>query len=334
MAKISAILERNKFSATDLPEFENKLFFEGDRAGPYLVRFSVLLFLSTVIAALGVIENSTAAVIGAMIIAPMMTPIVATAAALIMGIAHRAWRSFLTVIAGALGVIIVSAGLGFVGIHVVDITNNPQITARVAPRLIDLLIALASGTAGAVAISRSDIADSLPGVAISISLVPPLCVAGISLSAAHWIDALGALLLFFTNFLSILLAGGTVFALLSLGKAVTEDMSHLNKRRAYRIIIFGLVLIAIPLTIATTKVARDTIAQKNIMNLVSQWVSQNHTDFAIKSVLVSGGKAKIIISGPERPSTIEDLFADIQSDVAQIEKVDFLYVPSIRYVYP
>ena len=190
---MAGIIERNRFSATDLPEFESKLFFEGDRSERYLVRFSILLFLSTVIAAAGVIANSSAAVIGAMIIAPLMTPIVATSAALMMGNAHRAWRSFLLVIAGALGVIIVSAGLGILGIQVVDITNNPQITARVAPRVVDFLVALASGFAGALAICRRDIADSLPGVAISISLVPPLCVVGISLSAAHWMDALGAL---------------------------------------------------------------------------------------------------------------------------------------------
>lgn len=328
------IIERSRFSTTDLPGFESKLFFEGDRSERYLVRFSILLFLSTVIAASGVIVNSSATVIGAMIIAPLMTPIVATTAALMMGNAQRAWRSFLLVIVGALGVIIVSAGLGFIGIHVVDITNNPQITARVAPRLVDLLIALASGIAGAFAICRSDIADSLPGVAISISLVPPLCVVGISLSVAHWMDALGALLLFVTNYLSILLAGGIVFAIIGLGRVVTGDMSHLNKRRVFRIITFGLVLIVIPLTIATTKIARDTIAQARIKNLVSQWMSQYPTDFVIKSVLVSGNEAKIIISGPERPPTIEDLVADIQSDVAQIAKVDLGYVPSIRYVYP
>ena len=111
-------------------------------------------------------------------------------------------------------------------------------------------------------------------------------------------------------------------------------MSHLNKRRVYRIITLGVVLTAIPLTIATIRVARDTIAQAKIRDHVSQWVRQYPTDFVIKSVLVSGNEAKIIISGPERPSTIEDLVADIQSDVAQIAKVDLGYVPSIRYVYP
>ena len=97
---------------------------------------------------------------------------------------------------------------------VISFESNAQITGRVSPRLIDLYAALASGAAGAFAMSREDIADSLPGVAISISLVPPLCVVGIGLSEGQWDASLGALLLFLTNFLSILLAGGGVLALL------------------------------------------------------------------------------------------------------------------------
>jgi len=334
MVSLSTILKNNKFTSADLPEFESKLFFEGDKTQRYLVRFSILLFLSSVIATQGVIEDSTATVIGAMIIAPLMTPIVATTAAIFMGNAQRAWNSFLLVIGGAIGVIIVSAGFGIIAIHIVDFTGNSQIEARVFPRLIDLVIALAAGTAGAFAICRSDIADSIPGVAISIALVPPLCVVGISLSAAQWMDALGAFILFLTNFLSILLAGGSVFALLGLGATATKEMSHLNKRRAYRIITLGVVLISIPLALATTKVARDSLAQAKITEIVNQWVSKYPTDFVIKSVLVSGNKAKIVISGTERPSTIEGLGAEINSKVGQVVKVDLRYVPSSRFLYP
>lgn len=95
MASLSAILRDNRYTPAGIPELESKLFFEGDRSRRYLVRFTVLLFLSTVIAANGVIEDSTATVIGAMIIAPLMTPILATTAALVMGSGPRAWRSVL-----------------------------------------------------------------------------------------------------------------------------------------------------------------------------------------------------------------------------------------------
>ena len=325
MASLSAIFRDNRYTPADIPELESKLFFEGDRSRRYLVRFTVLLFLSTVIAANGVIEDSTATVIGAMIIAPLMTPILATTAALVMGSGPRAWRSVLLVAAGVLGVI---------AVHVVDFKTNSQITGRVSPRVVDLLVALAAGTAGAFATSRDDIADSIPGVAISIALVPPLCVVGISLSGGQWTDAWGALLLFLTNFLSILLAGGAVFALLGLGAAATEGESHLNKRRAYRIIALGVLLVAIPLSMASVRVFRDSIAQTKITNITSQWVGQYGTDIVVRSVLVSGGTVKILIAGPERPPTIDDLGAQIRSEVEHVAKVDLRYVPSQDYQYP
>ena len=133
MAVVSDILRDNRYQPDDIPVLEGKLFFEGDRRRRYLVRFTVLLFLATVIAANGVIEDSTATVIGAMIIAPLMTPILATTAALVMGNGTRAWQSFLLVVAGVLGVIAVSAALGAMAVHVLDFHSNSQITGRVSP---------------------------------------------------------------------------------------------------------------------------------------------------------------------------------------------------------
>ena len=258
MAKLSDVLEVQKFTPADLPDLEGKLFFEGDRAKRHRVQFAFLLFLSTLIAVPGIIADSTATVIGAMLIAPLMVPIVATTAALVMGNAQRVWRSLRLVVAGTFGVIIVSAVLGSLGLHAIDFNTNSQITARVAPRVLDLIVALAAGTAGAYAMSRKEIADSIPGVAISIALVPPLCVVGVALAGGQWADAGGALVLFLTNLLSILLAGGAVFAVLGLGAAVKSDMSREKKRTAYQIVTLGVLLVAIPLTIATVRIGRDS----------------------------------------------------------------------------
>ena len=333
MANLSALLERDKYTPSAVSALENKLFFEGDRWGPALVRFTGLLLLSTVIAAEGVIADSTATVIGAMLIAPLMTPILATTAALVMGNAARAWRSLLLVLAGALGVIAVAALLGAVELHIVDFDGNSQITGRVAPRVLDLVVALAAGTAGAFAISREDIADSIPGVAISIALVPPLCVVGISLSGGQWTDAWGALLLFLTNFLSILLAGGVVFGVYGLAGAVTEGIGRLNKRRAYGVITLGLLLVAVPLAAASANIFRDSIAQTKITQITEQWARQYPTDFVIRSVLVSRGNAKILMTGSEQPTTIEDLGAEIRSEVKQISEIYLRFVPSKNFAY-
>ena len=335
MVSLSKILKDNTFTQADLPEFENELFFEGDRRQRYLVQFAVLLFLATVIAAEGVIEDSTATVIGAMIIAPLMTPILAATAALIMGNGKRAWQSLALVAVGVAGTIIVAAVLALITISVIDFDTNSQITARVAPRLTDLIIALAAGMAGAFAMSRSDVANSLPGVAISIALVPPLCVTGISLSSGQWDDALGSFLLFMTNFLSILLAGGLVFWLLGLGNAATEEMTSVNRGKAYRIIAIGVLIVAIPLAATTFKVARDSINQVKITTIANEWVvGQSDNDFVIKSVLVSGDKADIVISGTDQPNDITSLGSEIQSEIDRIKEVDLRYVPSRGYVYP
>ena len=201
------------------------------------------------------------------------------------------------------------------------------------PRLLDLVVALAAGTAGAFAMSRDDVADSLPGVAVSIALVPPLCVAGISLSAGEWDHTWGALLLFLTNLLSILLAGGAIFALLGLGKATTEGTRQLDKRRAYGVIAIGVMLVAIPLSMASVRVARDNIAQMRITNIANNWARQYATDSVVRSVLASGSRAKILVTGSEQPSTVEDLGAQIKSEVEWVAEVDLRFVPSRDYLY-
>jgi uncharacterized hydrophobic protein (TIGR00271 family) len=159
------IVDDNKFTPEDVPPFEDKLFFEGAKRRVNLERFAVLLFLSTVIATYGVLGDSTATIIGAMIIAPLMIPIMGTAAGLVMGDMGRAGRSFLKVVGGVAGVIFTAWFIGtFLNTTVVSFTTNSAITGRISPSLTDLMIALASGAAGAFAMSRSDVADSLPGL--------------------------------------------------------------------------------------------------------------------------------------------------------------------------
>ena len=181
----SSIFRDNQFRPEDVSKFESKLFYEGERRRPYLERFFVLLILATIIATSGIIGDSAAAVIGAMIVAPLMTPIMATAAALIMGSMNRAFNRLLLVLIGVLVVVFLSWLLGIFYTGYLSFTDNSQIVARISPRLIDLVAALASGAAGAFCLSRDDVADSLPGVAIAISLVPPLCVVGLSLRRAR-----------------------------------------------------------------------------------------------------------------------------------------------------
>ena len=229
---LQALARKVGFDPAYLEAFEAKMFIEGPKTPRRLTNFFVLLLLATVIATFGVLSDSTATVIGAMIVAPLMGPIMATAAAIVMGSAQRALRGLALVAAGVASTILLSWLLALVMPDVaISLDYNSQITSRIAPGLIALVTALASGAAGAYIIMREEIADSMGGVAIAISLAPPLCVVGIGLSQGRWDAASGAMLLFLTNFLAILLAGGLVFLVSGLGRLAISDHTvkfHVN----------------------------------------------------------------------------------------------------------
>jgi uncharacterized hydrophobic protein (TIGR00271 family) len=326
------IVDDNKFNPDDVPTFEAKLFFEGARRRKDLEQFVVLLLLSTVIATYGVMGDSTATVIGAMIIAPLMRPIMATAAALVTGRFDRAIMSALVVAAGVAGVIGLSwllAAMNFTA--VISIATNSQITARISPRLIDLYAALASGAAGAFAMSREDVADSLPGVAISISLVPPLCVVGVALSEGEWWAAWGALLLFLTNFLSILLAGGGVLALLGLGAAATKELRADVRRKAFMWIAIGAVIVAIPLTLTSLRVARESVAELVTRKLAQEWLDQ--TGYKVTRVDANGNQVKLIINGSGQVPPLSALGEQLGDALDRSLNLSLTVVPTEAELY-
>jgi uncharacterized hydrophobic protein (TIGR00271 family) len=190
--------------------------------------FFFLLASATAIATFGLIANSAPAIIGAMIIAPMMTPIMG----LSYGVVQLSWsqiaRSAITVFLGVLVVIAIS----FLSARYIEIKiAGTEMISRAFPSLLDLGVAMAAGAAGAFSLSRESIRNSIAGVAISVALVPPLAVAGIGLSlgakatadvglsfrelglfSAGTDIAVGAFVLFLTNLAAIVVTAGTVMA--------------------------------------------------------------------------------------------------------------------------
>ena len=332
MGLLSNIVQDNKFTPEDVPVFEAKLFFEGAKRRKDLEQFAVLLFLSAVIATYGVMGDSVATVIGAMIIAPLMRPIMATAAALVTGRFDRAIRSSLIVVFGVLGVIGLSWLLSAANFTtVISMETNSQITGRISPRLIDLYAALASGAAGAFAMSRDDVADSLPGVAISISLVPPLCVVGVALSEADLVAAWGALLLFVTNFLSILLAGGGVLALLGLGAAATKELRGKARRRAFTLIALGVVLVAIPLAATSFRVARESILEAVTKRVATRWVADKN--YRVTRVEANGSQIDVLLNGSGEQPDWAELRTDLTSTVNRPITLKLIILPSEQIIY-
>jgi uncharacterized hydrophobic protein (TIGR00271 family) len=209
------------------------------------VDFFIMIGLSAVIAGYGLLQDSSAVIIGGMLVAPLFSPIVAISLSIVMGdirLLRLAVESTLKGIALAIGVAILITAISPLR------TGGEEIAARVVPNLFDLAVALASGAAGAYAISRKDVAAALPGVAIAAALVPPLCVVGIGLAEADMQVAGGGGLLFITNLVAIVLAGS--ITLLLLGFRPTEPGERATHfRRGFVVSLVLLLIISIPLAV-------------------------------------------------------------------------------------
>jgi uncharacterized hydrophobic protein (TIGR00271 family) len=267
-----------------------------------------------------------------MIIAPLMRPIMATAAALVMGRMGRAIRSGLVVIAGVAGVIGVAWLLTALNsTAIVSFEANSQITGRISPRLIDLYAALAAGAAGAFAMSRDDIADSLPGVAIAISLVPPLCVAGIGLAQGEWGAAWGAGLLFLTNLLSILLAGGGVLALLGLSAASNKRLNAEARRKAFIYVAIGILLVAIPLGITSVQVFGEGLAERATREVAQEWIGQ--ADYEVSQVAADRNQITLTIIGSGDRPELSELGNQVGTSLNRRVMMKLIVVPSEHEEY-
>lgn len=215
--------------------------------------FQVLMVLSVLIALAGLYSNSAPVIIGAMILAPLMSPIVSLA----MGLA----RSDPAMIRTALGTLLVGVAWGLACAILMawamplDIPTH-EMTLRMAPNLLDLMVAVVSGVACAYANSKKEIAKSLAGVAIAVALVPPLSVVGIGIGWADWEMAAGASLLLVTNLVGIALAASVTFWVLG--------FSPFRRARAgLGISLLILAIITVPLSLSFAHlVEREQILEK------------------------------------------------------------------------
>jgi len=179
--------------------------------------FFVLVILSTSIATFGLITDSAAVVIGAMLVAPLMSPILGLSLASVAGENRVFERATIALVRGIFLAVLLSSLISWLAQALpfdVFQTLPGEILARTHPTLFDLGIALAGGSAAAYALAQPNISAALPGVAIATALVPPLCTAGIGVSLQRIDIVLGASLLFITNLVTISFAGILVFAAL------------------------------------------------------------------------------------------------------------------------
>ncbi|MCW3493616.1 DUF389 domain-containing protein [Microbacterium sp. SSM24] len=308
------------------------VFFEGDEAPRRFSRFWLLLVLSSVIAAAGVVADSDATVIGAMIVAPLMTPILGIVLATVLGDRANLLRSWGLVFAGAATAIAIGYGVGLLVAAPVIASTDPQVAQRVAPDLIDLLAALATGAVGVIALVRSDISDTLPGVAIAISLVPPLTVVGLTLESQAWDQALGALLLFATNVAAILASGVVVLAVYRIraradaaaARPVGEKQP--SPRRSIVFIAATLLIIAVPLTVTSLQATQQTALESEVRAVVAPWAEDHEWELA--AVTTDGDTAQVTLTGSVAQPDTASLSAALEDAGVDPAKVTAQFVPA------
>jgi uncharacterized hydrophobic protein (TIGR00271 family) len=302
----------------DLARMRSQLFFEGADIGRRLSRYWLLLPLSALIAAAGVVSDSTATVIGAMIVAPLMTPILGLVLSVVLGDRPNFLRCLALLLGGAVVVVALAAIVGlFVPYPVVAATSS-QVASRISPRIVDLVAALATGAVGSVALARSDISDTLPGVAIAISLVPPLAVVGLTLESGAPHEAVGALLLFVTNVIAILASGIVVMALYRVSRSVPTRHTWSGHPLAYVLIGLLLVAVVVPLWVNSEHFDQSSIRATGVEAVTDHWA-----DSAGWSVLgVSHVDSRVLVeaTGPAPPPSLADLRT--QLDSAGLGQVD------------
>lgn len=261
------------------------LFHEGDRRKPMLHRFYSLMTLSVLIAVLGLLADSTAVVIGAMLVAPLMAPVLGVAAALVMDWNQRALRSLWIAATGAILAIVLAAFVSWL------LPGDPQplpneLLARTSPRLVDLGVALVAGAAGAYSHVRKQAGDAIIGVAVAVALIPPLAVVGITLQLGEWQMALGSFLLFLANVIGIITAGAVTFVLFGLVPNGRLFETRRPIARRLRQTVMATVLVVAPLQIIDewrpTPIMSSVPGQALVTDVVSSW----RADVRIISVAV------------------------------------------------
>ena len=277
---------------------------------PYFYRVAVLTACSALIATFGLLENSSAVVIGAMLVSPLMQPIIGLSASIVALETRRQLVSIMVIFFAAVESVALAALVSWVvpGFQVVTIT--PELLLRTSPGILDLGVALVAGAAGAYVTVRGKASAAFPGAAIAVALMPPLAAFGILLERGNGQLASGAFLLFATNLFGIILASAAVLSLsrLSIHRNLTA-----HGRLALLAPLMVAIVVAYPLarrTATSYRGAKDESIARSV--LVPALRAQ---DLGIQTITVAKNRGQTVVSlditGPHPATGVNTLSTEL-----------------------
>lgn len=276
--------------------------------------FMILLVLSTMLATTGLFQNSVPVIIGAMILAPLMSPIISFSMGVARGEKELLQESSITLLLGIITV------LAFSSLYTYILPLNlitDEMSGRLNPNILDLMVAVISGIAGAYAYAKSEVAKSLAGVAIAVALLPPLSVTGIGIGWGNIEIVYGSFLLFLTNLAGITLSSSLTFLILGFAPV----------KRATKGIVFTtlfLIIITIPLFVSFNKVIEQHSTFRHLKHIEHITIDEHAVDIRVVSVDLSREMPTIYIETRSTTILEAEHFKKIKEKMDSIVKKPFV----------
>ena len=275
-----------------------------------------ILAFSIIIASVGLNVNSTAVIIGAMLISPLMGPIIGVGLALGTNDTETLRQSALNLIVMVL-ISLLASSLYFL-ISPLELANPTELAARTHPTIYDVLIAFFGGLAGILESTRKEKGTVLSGVAIATALMPPLCTAGYGLANGNWRFFVGATFLFVINGIFIILATYIMVQVLGFHKVEYTDSRQDNRRRALMVTLT--IAVIVPSVLSAIHVIRENNFERSVKSFVAS--NKTFSKGYIYDYNIDGLSAEIFVVGAALdPETEELLMASAERHGLQREQI-------------
>lgn len=265
-----------------IEEIKNKKSMNGANAW--------MLMCSIMIASIGLNQNSQAVIIGAMLISPLMSPILGIGLAVAINDMDTLKKS-LQHFAAAIMIAIVTSTIYFYLSPFDEVTS--EIKSRTIPTFLDVLIAIFGGIAGIVSIARKDISTTLPGVAIATALMPPLCVCGFGIANGNWSFALNSFYLFFLNTFFVSLATYLIVRYLRFPYRKFVDQK-VKRRNTFAVVFFAALILA-PSIWIFTKVYEDYQQTYHVNQFIDDYIGEDKMFLDGYEYLKTSPKNKLVL---------------------------------------
>lgn len=278
MSDVSDKLEKNLHIKNDVKHTsDNKVLSEADQNANPSLSFYSLLIAATIICSLGLLLDSPAVIIGGMLISPLMWPLMKISLGIVVEDKKRLFQAlkfmilivFISIISAALITLLSPIKL-----------VSQEISARTNPTVLDLIIALSAGFIASLAVLKDKISDRIAGVAITTSLTPPLCVAGIGLALQNTEIASGGFILFFANTISIIFISTLVFSY----SGFREKARSKIRKKGILIVSLVLLLTAIPLAYYLRRYTFQVRVYEKSVNIIKESLLKKSQQISIKNV--------------------------------------------------